>query len=416
MLREPSPSPPSKSTPAFLGWTGFLAIFLLAVMAFAPAVENDYAGDDIQQVKNYVAPRRAGEWLRAPLERWWVGTPEKFVWRPLARVTIAVQKAVHPNASAGFYEFNIALHALMAVILAALALQLGWRRDGAIAAGLFFAAHPVHCESVHQIVGRTELLSAAAMLLGAWLFVRGGGLASRGVWWQQSTCLALALGGKEHAILYPGFLALLMLDDPSTRGRSLRGHLLGFSRRGFWLLGLLWGIALLYLAAKLRVTGGLLESHEVAPHFENPLASRPFLERLPAVLGIFAYAASRLLVPTGLSPDYSSVALPLDLGWRWGWACAGAVLVAGLTWVSLGSARRGGRVWALIVGGVGAFAITSNGPFPIGTVTAERLWLMPSAFACLGLGALVGRIADRAPIARRLAVLAGRSRRVPAQA
>lgn len=407
MLRASPPPLPTKKAPASLGWTGIVAICLFAVTAFAPAVHNEYAGDDIRQVKNYVVPRTPGAWLTTPLEPWWVGTQEKFVWRPLARLTIAVQKTVHADVPAGLYAFNIVLHAFVAVMLAALAQQLGWSRHGAFATGMLFATHPVHCESVHQIVGRTELLAAAAMLVGAYLFVRGGGLANPSVWWQQATCFALALAAKEHAILYPGFLALLIRDDPSTRGRSLRDRLLSSSRRAHALLGLLSGVALLYFAARLLVTGGWLESHEFTPHFENPLASRSFLERLPAVLGIFAYAASRLLVPTGLSPDYSAVALPLDLGFRWVWTWAGLALVAGLGWIALRSARRGGRVWVLVASAVSAFAITSNGPFPIGTVTAERLWLMPSVFACLGLGALVG-IAERALHARRLALVRGR--------
>ncbi|GJM44181.1 MAG: hypothetical protein DHS20C21_10230 [Gemmatimonadota bacterium] len=376
--------------------------------AFFPAVGNDYAMDDIRQVARLAPPASLADWIALPAQPWWPVDHENFVWRPLARVTIAAQRAWSGEASAPFYVFNLAVYAIVAGLLTILARQLGRSPLAAAATGLIFAAHPLHAEAVHQIVGRTELLAAAFLLGGLILWIRGEsggggrGPRARGAnWWPQALCFAAALASKEHAVLYPAFLALLMLDAPSLRARPVAERWRRLPALGGRTLGILAVLLLLFLGAKGAVTGGLLESGRAVPFAENPLATRSFLERLPAVLGLFGYAAGHFVWPLGLSPDYSANSLPIDRGVSWVWTWIGFSGLVGLLVAGIRSARAGGRGWALIAAGLGAFALTSNGPFPIGVLAAERLWFWPSAAACLGVGWLMDRGLGPAPSAMR---------------
>lgn len=357
--------------------------------AFAPALRNQPSLDDVRQVERYSPPEGAAGWLALPAEPWWPVDHENFVWRPLARITIALQKAMHPGAMAPFYAFNVLLHALVAMLLVVAARRLGFSAGAAWAAGAIFAVHPAHAEAVHQIVGRTELLSAGAMLAGiAWLARDGVSPATR---WRQPLVFALALGGKENAVVYPVIVALLLGDaatragsGPAPRGAAARAF--AWPRGGTVVLVLLAITGVAWLAAKGAVTGGLLEGGGAVPRHENVLARMGFAGRLPAVVGILGYTVAHLVVPAGLAPDYSARSLPLDAGLAWPWMWAGAaMLAAGLTF-AIRDARHGGRAWRFLVAGLVSWGVTSNGPFPIGVAVAERLWLWPSAFVAVGLG------------------------------
>src|SRR6185295_1849045 len=74
------------------------------------------------------------------------------------------QQRLHGLDPFAFHLLNLLLHVLVTVLLFELcrSLRLG-NSISALAAGLF-AVHPIHTEAVSNIIGRTELLSAAAVL------------------------------------------------------------------------------------------------------------------------------------------------------------------------------------------------------------------------------------------------------------
>ncbi len=162
------------------------------------------------------------------------------------------------------------------------------------------------------------------------------------------------------------------------------------------LLAALGAVLLVFLWGKAAVTGGLIEPASTVPPHENPLARMNFLQRLPAGLGILFDAAVQLVVPLGLSPDYSAVSLPVEDGWRWPLAWLGAMACLALR---LRCAMGGGGGWMIAAAAVGCWLPLSNIFSPIGVVTAERLWYLPSAAACLGAGALLAAAWEAQPSA-----------------
>ncbi|MEN6624934.1 MAG: glycosyltransferase family 39 protein [Candidatus Sumerlaeia bacterium] len=357
-------------------------IFFAAVIAFWPALRNDFVHDDRIQVQEITLPATPAQWLAAPAQPWWPPSHHKNLWRPFTRVTILLQKAVHDNVGWPYFAVNILLHAAASILLWRLARRVGMSDAAAFLAGVVFAIHPIHAEAVHQIVGRAEILGCVWILVG--LLAYDAAKAPAPQLAIQSICFALALASKESAVVYPFLLALLMI------GQS------GFAclrKPRFWIaMGLLGCVLALFLAGKAAVTGGLIEPASSVPVHENPLARMDFMARLPAGLGIFLYATSQLIIPIGLCPDYSAVSLPVDAGWRWPFAWAGTVFVLALAAWVIRNARAGKRGWLVPAAALGAWLPLSNILFPIGVVTAERLWYLPSAAACLGLGWLLAQI------------------------
>jgi len=106
--------------------------------------------------------------------------------RPLLNLSFAIDYARGESDPAVYRQTNFLIHAVNALLLAALALQLLARstlprtlRHGAgattlaIAVALIWLVHPIHTSAVAYVVQRAESLAAAAILLSLNLFVLG---------------------------------------------------------------------------------------------------------------------------------------------------------------------------------------------------------------------------------------------------
>ncbi len=369
-----------------------LLILISGFIAFQPALFNQFCYDDVPQVENLDVPSNLSDWLSATARPWWPTSHEKNLWRPLTRISILAQKAMHPGQTWVFYLINILMHCLTGYLLFRVALKIGFGASSALLGSLIFTVHPLHSEAVHQVVGRTEILACFWMLLGCLSY------ASNPRWrhniWIQPVCYALAVCSKESAVIYPLVTGLICLKltggYPAHENRRQ-------SARTTWnsyyaTLGLNLVMLAVFLQCKHVVTGGLIEPASSIPEYENVLATMPFEERLPAVLGIFGYASSRLILPIQLAPDYSSESVPLDQGWGWGLSWTGFVLILLVTTWCIRNARQHKSGWILFLAGLLSWLLTSNLAFVIGVSMAERLWYFPSTCACLGLGWLVVRL------------------------
>src|SRR5256885_2351496 len=76
----------------------YFLIALIGFLAFQPALRNEYAFDDVPQVEDIAVPVGARGLMRAVAEPWWprLSSPHTL-WRPVTRLSILIQKRVHPN-------------------------------------------------------------------------------------------------------------------------------------------------------------------------------------------------------------------------------------------------------------------------------------------------------------------------------
>jgi tetratricopeptide (TPR) repeat protein/4-amino-4-deoxy-L-arabinose transferase-like glycosyltransferase len=86
-------------------------------------------------------------------------------FRPLVTLSYAIDYAVWQANPFGFHLTNILLHALSAMLVAAVMLKLSVSRTAAIIAALLFAVHPMHTENSAWISGRTDMIAFVFSLL-----------------------------------------------------------------------------------------------------------------------------------------------------------------------------------------------------------------------------------------------------------
>lgn len=145
-----------------------IAIPLSAFIAYAPAVKNGFIWDDDRYVVNNELLANRGGLRKIWLE---IGATDQYY--PLTYTTFWIEKRVWGDSPSGYHVINILLHAVNAVLVWRLLALLGI--PGAALAGLLFAVHPLHVESVAWITERKNTLSLLFYLLAALAYARFDG-------------------------------------------------------------------------------------------------------------------------------------------------------------------------------------------------------------------------------------------------
>ena len=364
---------------------------LLALALYAVTLRGTYVYDDIMIVVEDPRLHDVSRWV----EYWtsdYAGGALDRLYRPLVSMSYAVQWRLHGDRPWAFHAVNWVLHALVSALVAELARRLSGVRV-AYAAGLLFAAHPIHVEAVANVVGRAELMCAAGVLGALVIAARTPLTPGRAV--GIVACFVVALLSKEQGMLLP--LLLLMVAwvnrmrptapdaAPREPARSAEAQ-----RR-----------LLLWLTFAVCVTlAGYIVFRESTIRFwwdrskldwvMNPMVRSRGADRwlLPVVL-LGRYTAL-LVAPVRLSMDYGADVI----GWvarrndPYLWLGVSSLVV----WVALfvGSLVR--RAWVVafcLLGTAITYGLVSNFLSLIGTIFGERLMYLPSAFfvVLLAIGA-----------------------------
>jgi len=386
------------------GWLVPAGIVLAAVLVYLGTLDGRFPLDDRVQVERNVSIRNLASAPEIFARATWPG----YVYRPLPTFTYALTHAVVGLDPWLYHASSIALHAL-ASLLVFLCLRRVFDPAVAAVAALFFAVHPVHVEAIASIANRTELL-VAVLGLAALLLVLPPASAERRSRAALAGRVALAavlfLGAlltKEHTLAFFLLVPLMVLvrkdgaPDAATRWRRLPGE----AWPGVLALALATAS---YFALRSRVLTEVFVGAPIAP-IDNFLIELPAHQRIVHAVALLGRYLAILLVPRGLSADYSlgttgvteSLTSPDSLLYL-ALACA----AVGVTLVGLCRPSRA----CLFFGGwfLAAFAITGNVLFPIGVVFADRLAYLPSVAVCALLAFVLAQVSD-GPIRR--AAIAG---------
>jgi tetratricopeptide (TPR) repeat protein len=185
-----------------------MAIFLLAFVAFAPALANGFvAYDDPGYVTKNETVQRG---LTIEGIRWAFTTGFFSNWHPLTWISHMIDYQLYEDWAAGHHLTNILFHAANAALLfLALRALTGQAGPCAIAA-LLFAVHPLRAESVAWIAERKDVLSSFFWITAMYTYAR---YAKRpGAPWYAATALCLALGLMAKPMLVTLPCVLLLLD------------------------------------------------------------------------------------------------------------------------------------------------------------------------------------------------------------
>jgi tetratricopeptide (TPR) repeat protein len=294
----PAPSPFS---PAAARRLGAIAIAVLAIIAYAPAIGGGgFIWDDDDYVTRNVHLRDAAGLARI----WQPGTTRQYY--PLVFTTFWVEHRLWGLDPAGYHAVNVLLHATCALLLWASLARL--RIPGAWLAGAIFALHPLHVESVAWITERKNVLSGVLYFASALAYWRFDPSAAgdpdgrrRWAWYAAALILfVLSLLAKTVTCSLPAAIILLMVlrGAPITPARL--APLLPFFAAGL--------ILALHTAHLERESVGA-----VGAAFDRPLLDRA----LVAARALVFYPA-KLLVPWPLIFIYPRWTIdPASIGAWW---------------------------------------------------------------------------------------------------
>ena len=323
------------------------------------------------------------------------------LYRPLVTTSYALNHALDGLDPRGYHAINVALHAVVSVLVWLLARRLVRDRLAAALAGFLFAALAVHTEAVANVVGRAELLAAALFLTALLCHAAAREpTARRPVGWLAASLCAygLALASKESAATLLGVVMIydvaLSGADPGERGfwrRSVPRVLARQSR----VYAAYAAVLLVYLAIRTWSLAEFLPQPLYG--IDNPIAELGQPWALASALYVALLYVGLALLPIHLAYDYSFDQLAVihsvsDLRlWAVGLACCVFLAIA---W-RLRSSRR----FVFLCGFyVVTFSTVSNVVVIIGTILGERLLYLPSVAFCLGLVLAIRAGAARLPL------------------
>jgi tetratricopeptide (TPR) repeat protein len=359
-------------------------VIAAAVLPYLNALGGDFTFDDIGVIRDNPAVQVFPAWNLLTYVY-----PFGDLYRPLAMLTYAANATMSP-APFGFHLVNVLLHAAVSAAVLAFA-RLVFAHAGtsdallpALIAALIFAVHPVHTEAVANVVGRAELLSTLGVLVSLLAFARAIGRtgAVRMVWIGLSLlAFAAALLSKESAFTELGLVVIVSV---------YRRHRLG----AVLLPYLVVGAAYLWLR---HVVVGSLTLPARPPLLDNPLAYVDAGTRIRTAVVVLWEYVSQLAFPLRLSADYSFNEIPLALTWSDPRFLLAAATLAALVLGCVIAAFRAPPLCFAVLFACIAIGLTSNIPFPIGTIKAERLLYLPSVGWCLAAGWVAAMAMRRRP-------------------
>lgn len=196
-----------------------LAVGLIALVAFVPALHGGFVYDDHRFVEGNPALRHLSILWRAFTDPSCQTSDDSYagLWRPLRTLSFALDRLLFGASPVGPHAVNVALHAAGAALVTAM--LLAWRLPALAAAlgGTLYALHPAQVECVAWISSRGDLLAAAFVLAAIVADLRG----------RRPIALAFgaaALLSKEQAVVWP---ILVFISRAVACGRADVRHAVG---------------------------------------------------------------------------------------------------------------------------------------------------------------------------------------------
>ncbi len=321
-----------------------------------PSVRNGFVEDDHWVVERRPILQHPPSLVALVAEPYWPATFQGALWRPAALLSFALDYRVGAGPD-WFHLVNVLWAGLATGLLTLLAVRLAGTGIG-LATGLLFAVHPVHVEAVANVVGRAELITAAAYAAALLCALR----TANDRRWLAGVALAaaVAIGAKEHAATLPAAIALLLLAQGHAPKRALVPAVAAAIP------------VLVFFVARASVAHGMLDVRGLAPGLEG--LGPP--QRAWAMLALSLQWWRLLLAPVRLSADYSPAQVAVSTGLTFAHlAAAAAWFVAG--WAAWRLRRRApavalGTAWLLLT------LLPVANLVPTEILVAERTLYLPS--------------------------------------
>jgi tetratricopeptide (TPR) repeat protein len=340
----------------------FIVFALLAVaICFSNSLPNDFILDDYQIVAVNPAIRSVSpaHFLSRP---YWGATSHSGIYRPLTLFSYALEYPLWHRWPGGYRLVNLVLHAINGILVFVLARGLLQSNAAAWAAGALYLVHPVHTESVIELIGRGELLAAMFFIL-AWLLFRRRSYVLCGI------AFLLSLLSKESAIMFP---AVIALDVWIAEGNFKK---LFEKWRRFIPVAV---AAAVYIGLRRWALGSTLIP-ETAQYFNGGWT---FFERELTSGRVFLKYFQLLLAPVTVTGDYDFNSIPFAHASDWD-AWLGLLLIVASIVFAIRVVKKQPAISFAILFVYIALLPVSNWIVPTSLLMAERHLYLPSLGICL---------------------------------
>jgi hypothetical protein len=368
---------------AWLPWAAL--VMALALAASVTSLTNGFVLDDVHLIARSARMHSLSGWWREFGRTYW---PEEWGsegYRPLMIVFLRAEWVLGGGEPFLFHAVNIGLHVAGSVAVFWLAVGVLPFAAACIAAALY-AVHPVHVESVANVVGQSELWVALLVTLAVGLFVHGriAGPIAWKRWLAIGVLYAIAMLFKEHAIVMPALLLLaemtVVLERAPVRQRlqRLRLPMLALAAVG---VAYLWVRNIVVVAGLAGFTPFIV--------FRALDLSAP--DRILTMIGAAPEWLRLLLWPARLITDYAPPYIEMAHGLSVT-QLPGLVVLGGTLGLMVACWRRSPATSF----GIGWVVLTllpaSNFIVPAGFIIAERTLLLPSIGAMIAVGSVIPRL------------------------
>ncbi len=303
--KKPAPEKAVELKPDFKLELAIAATIVLAVFAiYLNALPNGLVMDDYKLIRNnptVAGEAGAGKIFRSQFADG-AGKISPF-YRPLIIYSYVLDHRFWKDNPRGYHLTNIVAHALVSVLVflgfSLWAGGISSLKDSRTAigafAGLLFAVHPAHTQSVTWISGRTDVVAALFCLLSFYLYFQSANRPRRlelALIFFALGSFFLALLAKEVAVVFP---VLLILADYAQKGDAREM----LKPRKLIVFSAFFAIAIMYLMIRQKVLGFPLGS--TALSFSWYSEGKADVSSLVRVCKTLFYYLETLIYPTQLS-------------------------------------------------------------------------------------------------------------------
>ncbi len=175
-------------------WLLGIAIILLVVVVYIPAIRGNFIfDDDLHLTRNIVLTDNG-------LYRVWFA-PGQFDYYPVTWTSYWLEYQIWGLNPTGYHMVNLLMHAACALLIWHILMRL--KIPGAWVAAVIFALHPVNVESAAWIAQRKSILSMLLFLSSLLLYLRFDQEGRRRCYWMAVVLFVLAMLSKGSIVMLP---------------------------------------------------------------------------------------------------------------------------------------------------------------------------------------------------------------------
>ncbi|RHY33720.1 hypothetical protein DYB32_001462 [Aphanomyces invadans] len=423
----------SAPSPLWQGSQPVLYVVALAFAVFANTLSCGFVWDDRAAILTNRDIRSDDTTTIADLfhHDFW-GTPitspsSHKSFRPITVLSFRLNHAIGAFDPWGYHFVNVLLHAVTSALVVVVGRRVtaypraSQQVRAPVLAGLVFAVHPIHCDSVASVVGRADVLCTLVSLVAVLVYQNAMAGHTKANWMYFGTAISLIVLGAFFAVCLFSELVyltpcaatmckelgattvaiLVVLELLQLRQHPTIAYTPPFR------LGLLVTFGVCAIAARVLLNGPTVLYKWT--EMENDISLLPLgLPKALTIAHTHAWYLYKMAWPHYLSYDYgfktipiiTSVADPRNLLTILAYGCVTALAV-----VALRQWRSCPSVLVMASFAIFPFVPAANVLFPVGTIVAERLLYFPSVGVSFLVGFTLDMAIQRASRVQHLALL-----------